>query len=128
MNIFIMLLMLFVVSGHCSAAMAMTPSMPVIEDVSSEHQGHCGEAQLDTNHHSDIDSSCWDGHCSDTITTLQAQSFKQSKDQQDDAKPLIATMSALPPSRAGPCGQSFPLYSVDFVTSPLFYSLCVLRL
>ncbi len=131
MNIFVMLLMLFVVSGHCSAAMAMTPSMPVVEEVSSDHSHHSGhhdEASATTDHHSDPDSSCCDNHGSNTSTTFQSKPFKHLKAKQDDPKPLVAAMSVLPPSRAGPCRYSPAPHSSEFVTTPLYYSLCVLRL
>jgi hypothetical protein len=134
MNIFVMLLMLFMVSGHCSAAMAIAPSMAVVESPSvgltaaDHHQGHCGDVTPETSHHSDAGSSCFDGHCTDSITSLQAQSFKQVKDKQDDAQLLVAAIFSLPPSRDGPCHITPSLHAPDFVTPPLYYSLCVLRL
>ncbi len=134
-NIFVMLLMLFVVSGHCSAAMAMGASLAsaepqLVEPISSGHSGHCdsSNSSSDSDHTSQEGHGCWDNHCPESATSLQFQSFKQVKDKQDDAKPLVAALNPLPPSRAGPCGRATALPSTDFITPPLFYTLCVLRL
>lgn len=135
MNIFVMLLMLFVVSGHCSAAMAMASTLAssepqLIESTSPGHSGHCDSSSsiIDSDHASQHDHGCGDNHCPESATSLQLQSFKQVKDKQDDAKPLVAALNRLPPTRAGPCGSTSALPSTDFIPPSLFYTLCVLRL
>ncbi|WP_210395671.1 hypothetical protein [Motiliproteus sediminis] len=129
MNILVLVLTLFVVGSHCSVAMAQV-SMSELErpDVSShaamEH--HCGETlSLDADNG---DGLCLDDHCPDSLTPLQTQSHKLSKQGLDTPDLLLAPSVTLPLARAGPCGSATELHSAEFLSPPLFTTLCVLRL
>ncbi|WP_207063952.1 hypothetical protein [Motiliproteus sp. SC1-56] len=128
MNIFVLLLTLFVVSGHCSIAMAQV-AMPELQQPSVQHAAmdhHCGE--ISQTAPDDGNGSCWDDHCPESVTPLQAQSHKQSKQDLDAPQLWAAVSLSLPFARAGPCGLSVSAASFDFSSPPLYYSLCVLRL
>ncbi|MEH6473154.1 MAG: hypothetical protein V7752_18105 [Halopseudomonas sp.] len=127
MNIFVMLMMLFVVSGHCSAAVAMAPGMAELSELQSASADHCGE------HSPSVDDQsgsphCWDEHCPSSVIGLQSQSVNQTKNDQADAQLLAAVDHVRPLARAGPCAVEPRTASAEFITPPLFYTLCVLRL
>ena len=127
MNKFVMLLMLFVVAGYCSGAMAIASEMAVITDQASSSSSPCGDVVDGVDKHSSTDP-CLDDHCPDTSESLQSPTSKQTKDQLADLPLLIAVASELPFARAGPCRVEPLPASADFSTPPLFYTLCVLRL
>ncbi len=141
-NVFVMLLMLFVVSGHCSAAMALAPALSETSGLSLAPLGHCSapeagdptsEAEDHTNadHCFDnpcFDNQCFDDQCPNTLSSLHSQSTKQSPDKPVDQLLPIALTHALPFARAGPGAGNLCVASADFSTPPLFYTLCVLRL
>ena len=136
-NVFVMLLMLFVVSGHCSAAMALAPALSETSGLSLAPLGHCStseagdhtsEAEDHTNADHCFDDQCLDDQCPNAISSLHSQSTKQSPDKPVDQLLPIALTHALPFARAGPGAGNLCGASADFSTPPLFYTLCVLRL
>lgn len=138
MNLLVMLLMLFVVSGHCSAAMMLAPQMAdnverIATPALSHPVSHCGEigadvegSQAGANSPNGVD--CWDDNCTSSLTSLQSPASSQSKDNQPDYQLLLMADYDLPLTRDGPCRVQPRSVSAEFVSPPLFYSLCVLRL
>ncbi len=126
MNLLVVLLMLFVVSAHCSTAMAFAPGMAENVELASI-TGHCGEMPADVDDSPTNGGYCDDG-CSSPLTSLQSQTSNQSKDSQADIPLLVAIDHELPLARAGPCRIEPRALSADFTPPPLYYSLCVLRL
>ncbi|HEY5718676.1 MAG TPA: hypothetical protein VIS52_09290 [Motiliproteus sp.] len=124
-NILVVLLMLFLISGHCSSAMAQAQlPLPLAVVDSGEHAEHCGGKAAQT--FADDAEYCWDDHCPDDLTPLQ--SSKQGKLDQPSADLLAAPVSALPFARAGPCEPSLDYDPPIASPTPLYYALCVLRL
>tara|TARA_R110001583_G_scaffold40354_1_gene128997 strand:+ start:118 stop:564 length:447 start_codon:yes stop_codon:yes gene_type:complete len=133
MNIFVMLLMLFVVSGHCTAAMLLAPQMADKAERIAPSVNHCGQiasdlesGQHDAARHDGID--CWDDSCTTSVTPLQSHNSSPSKDNQADMPLLVLTDYDQPLATEGLCRIQPRTVSAEFISPPLFYSLCVLRL
>jgi len=108
--------------------MAQLPSAPLgVVDGGDGHPGHCGGTQSSAEHPDA--PPCWDSHCPQTLPTLHSAASKPPKPDADQG-PLLALLPGyLRLVRAGPCPEPTPLpATADFPTTPLYYSLCVLRL
>lgn len=127
MNIFVLLMTLLLVNGHCSAAYASSVTPPQTTDQYSASDELIDLATA-TGHHSDSVPDCLDMHDNDPSSQLLSSSWQQLKDKQDNAQPLVAALNSMPPSRAGPCDTAAILPVTDFISPSLLYTLCVLRL
>ncbi|MFT6914232.1 MAG: hypothetical protein ACJAWL_000520 [Motiliproteus sp.] len=131
MNIFVLLMTLFLLNGHCSVAYATsTPSFALI-NLQSDQQNTASDllnVASNLDHDSNDASDCLDRHSDDLRSSRNFSFYTQGQDKQDGVKSLLASMTTLPVPRADACLQKFKIYSADFVTPPLFYSLCILRL
>ncbi|WP_426417773.1 hypothetical protein [Aestuariirhabdus sp. LZHN29] len=130
-NILVVLLVLFVVSGNCSAAMGQSQLVGTENSVDlSSHGGHCDDVPRNssTDVSNDI-NNCWDELCSSSMAPFKSSSAQLGKQQVDDGEFTELVPVYAQRARAGPCAQpSYSLQSSDFVTPPLYYTLCVLRI
>lgn len=128
MNIFVLLMTLFLVNGHCSAVYASSAIIPQPVDQQLANN-ELMDLVTDSDHHSGSDhhsESILD--CNDVHDDSPSSAWQQLKDKQDNAKPLVAALNSLPLSQSGRCDTPVVLPFTDYITPPLFYTLCVLRL
>ncbi len=132
-NMLMALLMLIVVSSHCSMAFAkgvdqseFSRSLPSADTMPD----HCGGMQEADEQHSNqtTDRGCWDGDCPSSFIGALTAVPQQVKLDLQDAPLASFDNSFLPMVRAGPCLREPSPDLSDFSTPPLIYSLCVLRL
>ena len=122
MNIFVLLMTLFLVNGHCSAVYASSAIIPQPVDQQLANN-ELMDLVTDSEHHSESVPDCNDVH-----DDSSSSAWQQLKDKQDNAKPLVAALNSLPLSQSGRCDTPVVLPFTDYITPPLFYTLCVLRL
>ncbi len=129
----IALLMLIVVSSHCSMAFAKgldqsefsTALAPA--DRIADHCGGMMDAD-DQNSNPTSERGCWEGDCPGAFMGALTASPQLVKLDLQDVPLASFDNSFLPLVRAGPCLREPAPELSDFSSPPLIYSLCVLRL